>query len=227
MPRDRINQEQKLIKAVGEILREQGFDQLKINKIAQQAEVNKVLIYRYFGGLEGLLAAYYKQEQPQIAAPTLDVEHLKTLPLEGVFQVCLEYILNEFRELRTNVVAQEFLKADLYNTHDERNPVVLEREERLKKIIDELASMIGNKDGRGFPAVIVSGLTLLTLYAHQHKEVMGINVDTEEGWARIETALANIFHGAYLFHKERLANLNQSASGDTSLGDASPGEEAA
>lgn len=50
--------EAKLIAAVGTLLREQGAERLGVNAVAAEAGVDKVLIYRYFGGLDGLLAAY-------------------------------------------------------------------------------------------------------------------------------------------------------------------------
>jgi AcrR family transcriptional regulator len=205
MPRDRSQQEQKLIKAVGKLIIEQGYDQLKINKIAQQAGVNKVLIYRYFGGLEGLINAYFKQEKPSIEAPFIDIQQLKEASLDEFFNVCRNYLIEEFRALRKNVAAQEFLKADLLNAHDTNsNPVAREREQRLQAIIEELATIIGTKDGNAFSAILISGLTLLTFSAQQQKVLFGINLESEEGWARIEAALANIFRGAYLYTKERI-----------------------
>ncbi|MUM78904.1 TetR family transcriptional regulator [Pseudodesulfovibrio sp. F-1] len=56
--RNREITQQKLIGAVGKVLAESGFRHLGINQVAREAGVDKKLIYRYFGGLPGLLAAY-------------------------------------------------------------------------------------------------------------------------------------------------------------------------
>jgi AcrR family transcriptional regulator len=56
--RDRAETERKILAAVGETLAEAGFRGLGVNAVAQRAGVDKVLIYRYFGGLPELLAAY-------------------------------------------------------------------------------------------------------------------------------------------------------------------------
>ncbi len=58
MARNRLKTEQKILQAVERILLEEGFTAIGINSIARQAGCDKVLIYRYFGGLDGLLMAF-------------------------------------------------------------------------------------------------------------------------------------------------------------------------
>lgn len=53
--KNRANTEQKLIKAVDHIVNARGFKGLGVNKVAKQAGVSKILIYRYFGTFERLL----------------------------------------------------------------------------------------------------------------------------------------------------------------------------
>ncbi len=213
MQRNRLQREKRLIETVGEIIEKEGFDQLRINKIATTAGVNKMLIYRYFGGLDGLIEAYLKQTELVVSAPLIDTERLKEAPLDEFFQVCNDYLVAEFRLLRKNVTAQEFLKADLLNSTGNNNPIAFEKEAQLRGMIEKLAGIIDTKDGPAFSALIISGLTLLTFSAHQQKVVFGIDLQTDEGWAKIETALANIFRGAYLYTKERQA-AEQASAGD-------------
>jgi len=54
----RVATESALVAAVGAVLRAAGVDGLGVNAIAAEAGVDKKLIYRYFGGLPGLLRAY-------------------------------------------------------------------------------------------------------------------------------------------------------------------------
>jgi len=58
MARNRKATEQKILKAVGSLLARGGFRTFGINAVARQARVDKVLIYRYFGGMPDLLRAY-------------------------------------------------------------------------------------------------------------------------------------------------------------------------
>ena len=55
--RDRDATEQRMLKAVGEMIRRDGFEKLGVNAVAAHCGVSKILIYRYFGSLDGLLAA--------------------------------------------------------------------------------------------------------------------------------------------------------------------------
>ena len=56
--RNRLQTEQRLIDAVGALLRDEGFSAVGINAIARTAGCDKVLIYRYFGGFDELLLAF-------------------------------------------------------------------------------------------------------------------------------------------------------------------------
>lgn len=53
--------EQLLLEAVNRLVEQDGFEGLGINVVAAQAGVSKMLIYRYFGSLNGLIAAYIRQ----------------------------------------------------------------------------------------------------------------------------------------------------------------------
>jgi hypothetical protein len=56
--RNRKATREKFIKAVGSILSKNGFAGIGINAVAREAGVDKVLIYRYFGGLPQLISAF-------------------------------------------------------------------------------------------------------------------------------------------------------------------------
>ena len=59
--KNRQTTEMNLIKAVDELIEENGFEGLGINAVAAKAGVSKMLIYRYFNSLDGLTAAYIQQ----------------------------------------------------------------------------------------------------------------------------------------------------------------------
>ena len=60
--RNRKRTEMRLIEAAGEIFLAEGYQELGVNKIARHADVNKGLIYRYFGTLEILFKRYIEQQ---------------------------------------------------------------------------------------------------------------------------------------------------------------------
>lgn len=59
--RDREATEKRLLDTIGKMIAEDGFEKIGINAIATQSGVSKILIYRYFGSVEGLMAAYIRQ----------------------------------------------------------------------------------------------------------------------------------------------------------------------
>ncbi|RYF73842.1 MAG: TetR/AcrR family transcriptional regulator [Cytophagaceae bacterium] len=207
MMRDRVQTEQRLIEAVYELVVEGGFEQVRINRVSQRAQVNKILIYRYFGGLDGLINAYYQKYQPVVAAPLIDLEKLNGATLDEFFRACSDFVLAEFRLLRANPQAQEFLRNDLINNQaGAPNPVAFQKEEQLRIMIEKLGDLIQSKYGRSFAAIIISGMTMLTFMAHDKRSVMGIDMSTDAGWTEIEAAIERIFYGASLATKERLGN---------------------
>ncbi len=58
MTKSRHLTEQKILHALEVLLLEQGYSAVGINSLARQAGCDKVLIYRYFDGLDGLLLAF-------------------------------------------------------------------------------------------------------------------------------------------------------------------------
>ena len=60
MTKSRLQTEQKILQSLENLLLEQGFVAVGINSLARQAGCDKVLIYRYFDGLDGLLMAFAK-----------------------------------------------------------------------------------------------------------------------------------------------------------------------
>ena len=56
--KSREQTESKILEAVASIVESDGFEKLGINTIALKANVSKMLIYRYFGGLEELVARF-------------------------------------------------------------------------------------------------------------------------------------------------------------------------
>lgn len=61
MTKDRDLTEKKILEAVGKIVEKDGFEAVGVNAVAAESGVSKVLIYRYFGSIDQLLAKYMEQ----------------------------------------------------------------------------------------------------------------------------------------------------------------------
>lgn len=99
MQRSRIDTENRLLDAVGQLIVATGLNQIGINRISSHSGINKILIYRYFGGLDGLLKAYYDRTKPIVSVPLLvldieenqpyrNLERLSDLSQQPVYEMC-------------------------------------------------------------------------------------------------------------------------------------------
>uniref|UniRef100_I2PX53 Transcriptional regulator n=1 Tax=Desulfovibrio sp. U5L TaxID=596152 RepID=I2PX53_9BACT len=108
-PRDREATKRLLVEAVGRVLARQGFRAVKVNVVAREAGVDKVLIYRYFDGLPGLVAAFahsgdFWPESRELAGG--DEQAFMALPfVERLVVVTRNYL----RGLRRRPLTQEIL----------------------------------------------------------------------------------------------------------------------
>jgi AcrR family transcriptional regulator len=205
MQRDRTLTEQRLLDAVGQIIAEEGINQIGINHVARRAGVHKVLIYRYFGGLEGLLQHYLNRDRPVVIAPSIDVQQLQNASVEEVYEAGCAYIINEFRQLRADPTAREVLRENLLNVGAGHSPISNAQESQLVEMIEGLSTLVQTQYGRAFMAIVVNGLSMLVFQGQQKRMMLGVDPATDEGWAQIEEALRRTFRGVALFTKERLA----------------------
>ncbi|MEQ9366698.1 MAG: helix-turn-helix domain-containing protein [Leptospirales bacterium] len=75
MIRNRAATRERLLGAAEQLLIKKGFQAMGVNAIAARAGIDKVLIYRYFGGFDGLLESIAGEREiwPALSVP----EHLK------------------------------------------------------------------------------------------------------------------------------------------------------
>ncbi|WP_158796640.1 TetR/AcrR family transcriptional regulator [Pedobacter sp. L105] len=64
----------KLLDAVGEIIKKEGFSCLGVNKIAKLSGVSKILIYRYFGSFDQLIRTYIMEKDFWMNYSTEDLD---------------------------------------------------------------------------------------------------------------------------------------------------------
>jgi len=83
----------KLLNAVGVIIRRDGFAGLGVNKVARMSRVSKILIYRYFGGFNQLIAAYIKEKDFWInySDDHLDLDNILFSMRENLYKILAEH----------------------------------------------------------------------------------------------------------------------------------------
>jgi AcrR family transcriptional regulator len=196
-PRDVEATKRRLVDAVGTILARKGFTHLGVNAVAAQAGTDKALIYRYFGGFPRLLeayaesAAFWPTTEEMAGGPLGD---LGALPLPArVTRVVHSYI----GQLRSRPLTQEILAWEL----SERNEVTARLEEVRERRGLELMIVLARGlpptvDIAGVASILAGGVHYLLLRARRIRVFNGIDLRTEEGWARLEAAARAMVLGA-------------------------------
>jgi len=127
-PRDRGATEARIVTAVGEVLARDGFGGIGINAIAKQAGVDKVLIYRYFGGLPELLKTWGQSGQFWPSVDELLGDKPKTflaLPPAERYARFMEHFIDG---LRARPLTLEILAAEVLERNERTAILEAERE---------------------------------------------------------------------------------------------------
>ncbi len=194
--RDKKITSRRLINAVGSLLAKKGFVGVGVNAVAKEAGVDKVLIYRYFGGLEGLIAAFAKEEDFWPSALELaggDLQKFSQMPLDER----LSYFgSNYFQALKKRPVTQAIMAWEMI----EPNGLTQELERIREEGIMEFFKMFFTKEEMNFDlqAVIMllgAGISYLVIRSKHIDVFGGLELNSDEGWKRMEKAFKNITHG--------------------------------
>ncbi|GAB6280093.1 MAG: TetR/AcrR family transcriptional regulator [Thermovirga sp.] len=198
--RDREETRTKILEAVGKILSEEGFQGIGINNVSRWAGVDKVLIYRYFGDLPGLLREFASSGDYWPSMNTLieNVEAPAFPPKADDLAVAL--LKGYIRELNDSTSAQELLLGELVSRNELSEASAKKRERQGADLIEALmraAPGAGSVDIAAMGALLSAGLTYLMLRARTSDAYLGIDISSEGGWHRIEQAMEELVRGVF------------------------------
>lgn len=194
--RDKQITSRRLISAVGSILGREGFKGVGVNSVAREAGVDKVLIYRYFGGLQGLMAAFGKEGDFWPSALELaggDLQKFSTLSLEGRLSV---FSKNFILALRKRPLTQAIMAWEIL----ERNDLTQELESIREQSIMEFFKLffLRDKTPADLQTIVMlmgAAISYLIIRSTRIDLYGGIRLDREQGWAQIEAGIDTIIKG--------------------------------
>lgn len=187
--RDAEKTKQRLLDALGRLLSRDGFTALGVNAVAQEAGTDKVLIYRYFDGFAGLLDAYaqgasFWPTNAQLVGD--DPAGFLALPYsERLVRIFRNYL----REMRGRPVTHAILAWEVIS----RNELTVKLEDVREKRGLDLMGLVGEPppgvDIAAVFAVASATVSYLLMRARLIRVFLGIDLHTDEGWARIESVI--------------------------------------
>lgn len=181
MERDRELTEEKLTAAAGEIISAEGFESLRVRRVAERAGVNKTLIYRYFSSLDGLIYAYMKKydfwanmtsEKPD---PTDIRAYMKS------------FFRRQIVEYRTNIALKRMRRWELSSNNEFVTEIRAQREKNGVRFLDMMSgfSKLGKEQTQAITALVDAGIAHLAIMEENCKMYNGIDIQSDEGWDQI------------------------------------------
>ena len=191
---------QKLVDAVGIVLKSEGYTGLTIAKIAAAAGLDRKLIYAYFGDVNNLIETYIRKRDywansydDDIVPDIITQNHVSVTDgqyfLQGHFSAFLE-----------DVEMQKMILWEL----SEVNPLLIEIAELREKVGEELFKYSDpyfegtGINMRAITAIMIGGIYYLSLHAKTNGvTICGIDVNQPDGKQAILDALAQIVAFGY------------------------------
>jgi AcrR family transcriptional regulator len=199
MARDKEQTKARILAAVGKLLAESGFRQLGINAIAQEAGVDKVLIYRYFGSLSGLLQAfgqegnYWPSVEDLVAGVNANAEASRA---DWATQLLIQLL----HELQKRPTTQEILRWEILEGNELTQELAIARNRVATESLRLLADKFGlskEQDLSAISAILVAGIVYLVLRSQANPTFLGIDFRSPQGWQRIEQAATSIIQSTF------------------------------
>lgn len=173
--------EKKIIDAVERIIENQGFEKLGINAVASEAGVSKMLIYRYFGGLDELLAHYLMQKDYWANTDTTILEQA------NVGESIKNMFRKQIKQMRNDIMLKRLCRWELTADNDNIRTLQDRRERNGRDLIQIVARLTGcsNAEVASLATILSASISYLVLIEEQTSTYNGIDLQSEEGWKQI------------------------------------------
>ncbi|HZH72241.1 MAG TPA: TetR/AcrR family transcriptional regulator [Mariniphaga sp.] len=190
--RDKTRTYNKLIDAVGQVLKEKGYHGLTPPNIAKATGSDKRLVWTYFGGMDSLIETFFAQRDYWKGSSRDFIADLLKHP-DQIKQDDISALLNnQFDTVLNDVVLQKLIHWELGENKSLLRKIADEREEIGEKLFNAIEPDFENSgvDLRAILAVAIGGIYYLSLHAKTNGSTFcGIDINEEEGKKRIENVI--------------------------------------
>ena len=186
--RDREATERRLVDTVGELIRENGFEKIGVNAVAARSGVSKILVYRYFGSVEGLLAAYIRRYDLWLNFPQ-DLPGREELP---------EFLKRTFRaqiaRLRGDATLKRLYRWELSSDNELIVRLREQREQVGRELVRRGCDVTGRPEEQIAPlaSLLSASVTYLALLGEFCPVYNGIPLQEDAGWEQIGRGIDQI-----------------------------------
>lgn len=190
---DRDATESRLITAVGQMIEENGFEKIGINAVAAKSGVSKILIYRYFGSMDGLITAYIRKNDFWLNFPD-------DFPIKEEIPMFLKTVFHQMAcQLRHSPMLKRLYRWELSASNNIIEVVRRQREAAGNEIISNISKIMQcePKDLAAIATIITSSITYLAMLEDNCNIYNGIELDDDHGWQQITTGIDMIIDNTF------------------------------
>lgn len=187
--RDRERTKGKILKAVGEVIEQHGTEKVGVNLIARTAGVNKVLIYRYFESVDGLMEQYVKSGEYTSTMGDEYIDNLNNVAPDERAKVLTDLMHTFLADLRERKATRDLLRWEIGTgksmLSDARNQIAT-------RIVEKVGDLPNFKDTSALLAFLSAGIYYMTISTDYREKMIDVDLHSDEGWKRIEHVIARI-----------------------------------
>lgn len=188
MERDREATEKRLLDTIGQMIIEQGFEKIGINAVSAQSGVSKILIYRYFNSIDGLIAAYIRKHDFWLNTSFEFSDTVQMLP------TIKEMFYKHIERLRIDPVLRKLYRWELSCNNDIIKSLREQQEKVGMNLIEQVCTLSGRpkQEIAVLSAIITTSTTYLAMLGDYCPVFNGISIDDDNGWKQIYKEVVNL-----------------------------------
>jgi len=192
--REKARTMRRMVAAVGKVLKKKGYPGLTIANIAIEAQVDRKLVYSYYGSLDKLVGIYLREQDYWKTKAKKQISIL--LKKDSISkQEMDDLLIGQFDAVLQDRILQRILQWELSEPNKALRMIADEREDVGEELLKKYEVDLPNDDVdiRAIIALQTAGLYYLALHAKSNGSTFcGIDLNKEEGEERIKKALSNV-----------------------------------
>lgn len=204
--RNKERTQQKLINAVGAVLKEKGYAGLSIPNIIKKAKVDRRLIYTYYGGLDNLIEEYLNSRDYWMTKVAPKVQEIAFKSDHFGEKQIVEILHTLYDAVDISPELQKMILWQISEYHDKLRALVDNREKLGEPLFQATDPDFKGTDInlRAILAIQIAGIYYLNLHAKSNKSTFcEIELNSDEGKNAIKEALEMVVGLVYEKKEER------------------------
>ncbi|WP_031529746.1 TetR/AcrR family transcriptional regulator [Dyadobacter crusticola] len=187
--RDRERTKSKILKAVGDVIEQHGTEKVGVNLIARTAGVNKVLIYRYFESVDGLMEQYVRSGEYTSTSSTDYIDNIPTLSPEERAEALNSLMQTFMKDLRERKATRDLLRWEIGTGKSMLSDA---RNQTAHKILSKIGELPNFNDTSALVSFLSAGIYFLTISTDYRQKMGDVDLQSDDGWKRIERIIEHI-----------------------------------